>query len=85
MAKYKVWVRCAVCGDAHPVAGVIDLSDGPTLKTTVGQAYEGKAIPFEVRTFMENGTTCPKCSRRFCPRKEYVVLVPTPDGPSLSF
>jgi hypothetical protein len=85
MAKYKVWVRCAVCGDAHPMAGVIDLSDGPTLTTTVSQAYEGKVIPSELQSFIESGTTCPKCGLRFCPRKEYVFLVPTPDGSSLSF
>ncbi len=85
MAKFKVWVRCAVCGDMHPMLDIIDLDDGPALKTSVRQAYEGKAIPSELQSFMGGGTTCPKCGLTFCPRKDYVFLVPTPDGSNLTF
>jgi hypothetical protein len=48
--------------------------------TSVGEAYEGKAMPDEIQSFMERGTTCPKRGLKFCPRKEFVYLVRTAEG-----
>jgi hypothetical protein len=65
--------------------GIVDLDDGPALKASVSQAYQGEAIPSEIQNFMEAGTTCPKCGLKFCPPKECIFLVPIPDGSSLTF
>jgi hypothetical protein len=84
MAKYKVWVRCAACGDMHPVPGIVDLDDGPATKMALRDAYKGR-VPPALKPLVEGGTKCPKCGERFCPRKEYVFLVPSPDGSAVVF
>jgi hypothetical protein len=85
MGKYHLWVRCAVCGDVHPIPGITGLDDGPALKASICEAYEGRSIPSELRSFMQDGTACPKCKVRFYPGKESVFLVPTLDEPGWPF
>jgi hypothetical protein len=69
----------------HPTISMVDLDDGPAVQTSLCDAYNGEAIPAQLESFIETGTICPKYGQSFCPRREFVFLVPTPDDPGLAF
>ena len=80
MASYEVHLFCDECGETHPFPTAISLEDGPADKASIGDTYEGKALPPEITELLSNPIYCPATARRtFQADKDQVFLVPIGD------
>jgi hypothetical protein len=60
MEQYSVLVYCADCGETHPMGICVGLDNGPSKKASIGDAYQGKALPKNIANMADNRITCPK-------------------------
>lgn len=77
MARYSVYVFCDECSVPHPMGISIELDDGPVDKRSIGDTYEGRDLPPQVATLVNNATRCPTTGRMIPQRNnDQVFLVP---------
>jgi hypothetical protein len=60
MARYTLFVFCKICGGLHEMGARITLTDGPSERQSIGDAYtlQGKAIPPKLGFLLHNRITC---------------------------
>ena len=77
MTKYEVYVFCNECSDVHRMGIKIELKDGPTEKTSIGDLYSGKELPQDIVKLSNNKTQCPNTGKMFVQKNNnQVFLVP---------
>lgn len=77
MTKYAVHFFCDECSQVHPLGIAINLNDGPASKTSLSDTYDGKELPPQIATLINNSTMCPVTKKMTSQKNNnQVFLVP---------
>jgi len=63
MGKYSVYFFCDECAEVHPLGTAIELDEGPPDKASIGDAYAGRELPFQIATLTGIMTLCPNTGK----------------------
>jgi hypothetical protein len=78
MPRYDIYVFCEQCHEEHPMGMVFRLDDGPAVKRSIGDTYEGKSLPPQILAIEAHKTLCPKTGRLFNQKDHHqIFLVPS--------
>jgi len=60
------------------MGSVVRLDNGPTVKLSIGETYEGKSLPPQILAIEAHKTLCPKTGRSFSQKDHHqIFLVPS--------
>jgi hypothetical protein len=65
MARYNVLYFCTQCRRIHPMGISVPLEGGFLKMKTLGDAYSGKSLPFEVAMLVGSSVTCRETGKSF--------------------
>jgi hypothetical protein len=78
MTRYRIVVFCPSCDRTHPARATLFLNDGPSKRTTVGEAYKDKPLPPRLAKMLSKDTLCPELAislKLEDPDKVYLVPI----------
>ena len=77
-AQYGVFVSCNKCGGEHDMGISVVMEDGPFVKRSIGDLYNGKTIPKDLADLAHNSVSCPTTGRQSTQKNHHqIFLVPT--------
>jgi hypothetical protein len=79
MPRYDLFVFCKVCTGVHEMGTTVTLTDGPTERQSIGDAYtyQGKGIPPKLGFLLHKRITCTTIGLSFVQEDtSQVFLVP---------
>jgi hypothetical protein len=78
MPRYDIYVLCDDCREEHPMGMVFRMDDGPAVKRSIGDTYEGKSLPPQILAIEAHKTLCPKTGKLFSQKDHHqIFLVPS--------